>query len=604
MVARAWVDGATPGRFARVTVGDLTFLRPLWLLGVLLAPALVALLWWRMERVDPWRRVCDPDLLLHLRTLRRTREGVAPFLLAGLLGVTAAVGLAGPTWSPTEIPLFRTERAMVVVLDLSRSMDATDVSPSRLERARVKVRALLERNADGQSGLVVFAGDAFAVAPLTSDAGLLGDILPAFDTSVLPEQGSRPDRALRRAAQLLTQSGRSTGEVVLVSDGARNDDAIDVATGLLERGFVTSVLAVGTARGGRVPIGGGVYLRNLKGEELVAPTSLALLESIARAGGGRFAHSAEDPSDIEALFPASEPAGGDSYRSIDREVQIWLDRGPWIALALVPLAAAGFRRGWLVALAALILVPLPPPAAAQTTPAEIPTVDAGSGPGVNLGTGFRWEAVGRYRERRFRTAAELFARGDRADDHYNRGNALALAGLYQAALAAYSAAIARAPVHEDARFNRAIVEQLVEQQSRQQSGRDLSAEDLELIGDQGEASDGLASATSEAIEARTSESSSSDSKRTGEIRERDLAEVSDQLRDRPIDGEQTDAADREREAAGQGLSATQVEAMEAALNEITEDRSGLWKRKFELKWKWRNRALGRSNSRPDRSDAW
>jgi Ca-activated chloride channel homolog len=85
-------------------------------------------------------------------------------------GIVAAVALAGPAWNRVELPVFRSDRAMVIALDLSRSMDAQDLTPSRLARARLKILDILERRASGQTALVVYSANAFTVTPLTTDA--------------------------------------------------------------------------------------------------------------------------------------------------------------------------------------------------------------------------------------------------------------------------------------------------------------------------------------------------------------------------------------------------------------------------------------------------
>ena len=148
-------------------------------------------------------------LLPHL-LMRRDAAAfpLLPLLMgAGLL--LAVLALAGPAWHSRDVPVHRVKQARIVVLDLSRSMDAPDVQPSRLARARLKAAEVFAMTEEGQAGLVVFAGDAFAVSPLTDDGATLTAMLPALSTDLMPARGSRADLGLRRAGELFAQAGQT-----------------------------------------------------------------------------------------------------------------------------------------------------------------------------------------------------------------------------------------------------------------------------------------------------------------------------------------------------------------------------------------------------------
>jgi Ca-activated chloride channel family protein len=199
---------------------DFHFLRPGWL--TLLLP--LAWLSWRLYRRAGSREVlsrfCDAALLPFLTEQiggRQQRWRLLPFALAGLLAV---VSLAGPTVARVPQPVFREQAALVVMLDLSRSMNAQDLAPSRLERARYKIRDLLAARQRGQTALVVYTDQAFIVTPLTDDVNTIVSQLEVMEPALMPSQGHerRQGRATGAGAD---RSGRLSGGRSADGDGRR-----------------------------------------------------------------------------------------------------------------------------------------------------------------------------------------------------------------------------------------------------------------------------------------------------------------------------------------------------------------------------------------------
>src|SRR5262245_5897285 len=238
-------------------LGDFHFARPLWLLLVPLAAALPFA--WR-RRTDERRRyegLIAPHLLDALLIGARGRSRVRPVDTAALLLGLAAIATAGPTWRREPPPFAREQAAPVVAIDLSPSMDATDVAPTRLERAVHKVHDLAAARAGARIGLIVYAGTAHLVLPPTDDPALLGLYLDALSTDLMPVAGRAADAALALGDDLLA-SDAVPGTIVFVSDGV--DAAIVDAFGKRARASRNQVLvlAVGTPEGGplRGPDGG------------------------------------------------------------------------------------------------------------------------------------------------------------------------------------------------------------------------------------------------------------------------------------------------------------------------------------------------------------
>ena len=441
-------------------------LRPGWLL---LLPAGLALLWawWRLRAgAGPWRGLVDPELLAVLAARAPARSARLALGLALALLVLGCLALAGPAWREQSAVVHRDLSARIVVLDLSPSMDAVDVAPSRLGRARAATAALLRDAAGAQLGLVVFGADAFTVAPLMSDAEPLVHLLGGLATRTVPRAGSRPDLGLDQAREVLARAGAAAGEVILVGDSAGDERTLEAARALRAAGFPVSVLAVGTPHGGPVRLAGGTFARTEAGEIHVAKPEFAALEGVAREGGGQF-----------RLLPLS----GETPR-LARAAQVWgesragtavlrQDDGAWLALLALPFAALLFRRGWLASLALLALA-LPPPEALafdwqdlwRRADQQAAAAFARSGAQsphsrllARLGPESPWQAMLLYRGARYAEAAARFAESDTADAHYNRGNALALDDRLEEALLAYGAALERNLGMRDAIANRALV---------------------------------------------------------------------------------------------------------------------------------------------------
>ena len=330
----------------------LHFIRPLWLALLPLAVVL-PLVWRRLRRPSgDWSKVCDAHLLrwLSVGNAAAKPSRFGPWL-AGLVWLIAAVALAGPSWQKLPDSSFTSRDARVLILDLSLSMMAEDLKPNRLAQANFRLSDMLEATSEGQTGLVAYAGDAFVVSPLTSDTNTIKNMLPALRPDVIPVSGSRPDRALKLASELLKRSGMARGEILLISDSGSRA-AANVAANLAKQGIFTSVLAVGTVQGSPIPSGEG-FVSDSNGNIVVARLERDALQAIARAGGGKYS---ELTAGSTANSPWAAVDGGEFARKDDALAERWKDAGPWLVLLLLPLVAFSFRRGLLFVLP-LILLP-------------------------------------------------------------------------------------------------------------------------------------------------------------------------------------------------------------------------------------------------------
>lgn len=458
-------------------------LRPLWLVALLALPLIDRLLRSGALVSSAWSRIVAPRLLPYLVAERVPGAGAdALARLARWLPLVAfavtVLALAGPAWQQLPQPVLRDQSSLVIAFDLSRSMNATDLAPSRLERARLKVIDLLERRQDGQTGLVSYAGLPFVVSPLTTDAATIQSLVPVLEPRIMPLAGSRADRALALAASLIDGGGDGSGAVLLVTDSAEERD-VRMATKLRERGIVTSVLAVGTREGAPVRQADGSLLKDDGGRIVHSRLDEARLQALARAGGGRYTRLTIDDGDLDRLDDALASTG--RFEDEDEmSTDIWREEGPWLLLPLIPLAALAFRRGVLAAVLLAVLVPLPRDAHAfdwsslwqRRDQRGVTALDeARYDEALALLDDEEWQAAAYYRDGQYERSAEVLETRDDVRARYNLGTALARAGRYREAIEVYRELLDRHPDHADAQHNLDVLLEEMERQQQQQQNQ-------------------------------------------------------------------------------------------------------------------------------------
>ena len=463
------------------------FLHAEWLWALLPLTALLWQLWRRSDGDNPWRQIVAPNLQALLlggadRDGGRQRRHWLTLLAMGWL--LTVLALADPVWDRAPSPVYQSQTARVIVLDLSRSMLTRDLSPDRLTRARYKVEDIVRLAAEGQVGLVVFAGDAFTVTPLTRDAETLRSQLHALEPGIMPLQGSRADLGLRQAGELLQQAGLTEGQVLLIADGVEGQSTAAAAGRLKKAGYRVAVLGVGTLAGAPLSDHSGRTLHDAGGKVIVPALEQEALRAVAVAGGGPYVPIAHDDKDVRTLLAAAATGRRIEQSGDGAAAPRWQERGPWLVLLLLPLAVLVFRRGWLfsVALLAVCIAPAPPSVAATGTAAQAwqnlwQTPEQQAAKALSDGDFARASALANdpmrrgsahYKRGDYAAALADFGQAQGAEASYNRGNALAKLGRYQDALSAYDEALQAHPGMDDAAANKAAVEALLAQQRQAQ----------------------------------------------------------------------------------------------------------------------------------------
>lgn len=460
------------------------FLAPQWFW--LLIPLGLILAWLSRisERNTAWQKVIEPQLLHYLLINKPSQQRWLPLLLVTLTGLLGIFALANPAWEKKPQSVYQTPRAMVIVLDLSASMNAADIKPSRLFRARLKIQDLLNLETEGQKGLVVFAGDAFSVTPLTRDHATIISQLRVLEPDIMPIQGSRVDLGLLKAVELLEQAGISRGDILLIADGYRSEKTLSVARDITKQGHRLSVIGVGTEIGAPISNGQGDVIKDNQGKPILASLNEERLKQIADIGNGRYSLLTTSNDDLNVVLDQLPLSLTDDKTEMSFENNQWQEKGPYLVLLLLPLAALAFRRGWLMVLLLVGFMPLPETAMALTwndlwetreQQASAALQQQQHEQALNLSDNPAVKGTALYRQQKYAEAYEQFKQLEDADAAYNAGNALARMGKYQEAIEAYDQALNLQAGMQDAIDNKAAVEKLLEQ-NQQQSQDDSSSQ--------------------------------------------------------------------------------------------------------------------------------
>lgn len=462
-----------------MSLAEFHFIRPYWLLALL--PAIVILILLARSKLSRglWSSVCDAELLPYLlqeKAVQTRRWGLVTGTLAALLVIIA---LAGPTWQRLPSPVFRNASALVIALDLSRSMDAGDIKPSRLIRARYKIADILKQRKDGQTALMVYAGDAFVVAPLTDDIETIDSQLSALTTDIMPSQGSNTALALAKAVDLFKQAGLQKGRIMLITDGVDIDKTLSEVKAL--DNFELSILGVGTVEGAPIALPDGGFMKDEQGTIVVPKLNADELAVLAHEGHGTYQTITANDADVQQLLTGwlGNLVQQQGKAEPNAFLEQWDDKGPWLLLLVLPLAALSFRKG-LLGFAFLLLMPLPQNSYAlewrdlwqnKDQQAQQAYQQQQFSKAAEAFNNPAWKAAAYYKAGEFRKALESYNKLEgkqTGDEFYNQGNALAQSGQLEQAVKAYDKALALKPDDADAKYNKELVEKELEKQKQQQ----------------------------------------------------------------------------------------------------------------------------------------
>jgi len=404
----------------------------------------------------------------------------------------AILGAAGPTWEKRPQPVEKQSDALVIILDLSLSMMAEDIKPSRIIRAKQKIIDILRYRKEGSTALVAYAGDAHTVAPLTDDSGTIENLLSSLEPSMMPVLGSAPAHAMEIATELIKNSALTQGRILFLTDGVTEVEQLAKMAG---PAIPLSIIGFGSDSGAPIPLTSDRQKRRLLKDNLGKPIITKInedaLKNLAQAGYGAYSRVSYDDSDFKGVLAESFV---NDIEAIDaeRDFDTWHDQGYWIALLLVPFVLFAFRKGVLISFAGFLLTlqfndTLAGVANSQNeilsnTEANLwsrlwfrddqlafELLEKGDAKtAAHLFQDEKWKSVANYRNKEWGPALNGFSSDLSADGLYNQANSLAQLGSLNEAIEKYDRALELNPEDDDARFNRDLVKELLQKQQEQQ----------------------------------------------------------------------------------------------------------------------------------------
>ncbi|GAB1256984.1 VWA domain-containing protein [Aurantivibrio plasticivorans] len=498
------------------------FIRPLWLLSLLPLLALWWALWTRHSKQTQWSKLIPQDLLQHLLESSNQQRQRWPLIALLVAWVLAAAALAGPTWQKLPQPIHRSTAAVVIVMDLSPSMVAEDLKPSRLVRTRYKILDFLNQRNEGMTALVAYAGEAHVVSPLTDDNDTISNLVPALSPDVLPLTGSNVEMAIEKAQTLLADAGIHRGQILLFTDGIAKEAMNEVKKLIIGSPHTLSVIGVGSDDGAPIPTGNGGFTKDRQGNIVIAKLNSSGLSDLARSVGGSYSPLTTDTRDLDSLEEIQrQQAALSESQQVNREFDVWQDQGHWLAILLVPFALFTFRRGWVLSIAAVAFI-FPQPSNAfewqdlWATDDQQAHAAFESGDPQTAAEKFesrQWRGSAQYKSGDYAAAAKTFAEGKSVLDYYNLGNALLKQGAIDDAIEAYQTALDKDPKHQDAKANLELARSL-KNQSQQNSSSDDQNQQSDQNGEQQQ--DGNSSSPKDGQENSDNGQADQSSKKSGE----------------------------------------------------------------------------------------
>ncbi|VVM45986.1 VWA domain-containing protein [Pseudomonas fluorescens] len=450
-----------------INLGDFHFLRPLWLL---LLPFGALLPWlWRRSR-DVQRRLRSniaEHLLPHLLITPQDQQRLRPVHLACALLMLGAIAVAGPTWEQDRPQFLENRAPLIIAIDLSPSMDANDVPPSRLEAAKHKLHDLIQRRAGARNALIAYAGSAHLVLPPTDDPALLDSFIQALSTDLIGKPGKAVGPVIEQAKRLLAAE-KTPGTLLLITDGADTTQLSGLDQPLSDSALQVLILAVGSEDGGIIHDANGQPRTDSNGRPALGRFDQAALKQLASALDaplGSLTLNDDDLDWIEMHARQHFQSASDEQRELH-----WKDAGYWLCWPLLLIAFCSVRKGWSLNWMAGWLLALgigfqPAPAEANALTDAFFTRDQQGRwafehehfpQAAALFVDPYWKGVAAYHAADFDLALASFARLDTPQAYFYLGNIHVRRFKFDEAIAAYTQALKLQPKFPEATANLAL----------------------------------------------------------------------------------------------------------------------------------------------------
>ena len=572
------------------------FLRAGWIVLIPIAILLIFFFKRRMLTIGNWEKLIDKRLLPYVMSRRQLSDNQYKWWLISLISVLSIIALAGPTWERIEQPSFRTDQSLVIALDLSRSMNAQDITPNRLTRAKLKILDILERRQGAQVALIVYSANAFTVTPLTSDTDTIIALINSIDTSIMPSRGSYPALAIDKGLQLLNQASVSNGEIILVTDGGITSDSFSSAQKLRDEGYRLSALGIGSMNGAPIPKETGGFITDSTGQITISRLEVDDLKDLVEIGGGSYTSITSNDQDIDTLLSEVYSAVRESDDSVTTDQ--WKEFGPWLLLIVVPFGSLLFRKGW-VFVFLLTIMPIDNSVYAldwndlwktRDQQAKEAMESGDYDKAIELFEDSEWLAAAHYKAGNYRQSANGYNNNSNIDHLYNHANSLAKIGQFEEAIENYEKVIAEEPNAEDALYNLNLLKDLLsENQSSEENNDDGQSSEEASTGEQSQQQNGDESEQSDNEgNSKTGDSDDeSDANPNQKLsNEEDIEAIEKELERAAEENSNQESQQEDNNESGiEGrMAQEQQQAMEQWLRRIPDDPGGLLRRKFRYQY--------------------
>jgi len=572
------------------------FLRAGWILLIPISILLIFFFKRRMLTIGNWEKLIDKRLLPYVMSRSQLSDNQYKWWLISLISVLSIIALAGPTWERIEQPSFRTDQSLVIALDLSRSMNAQDITPNRLTRAKLKILDILERRQGAQVALIVYSANAFTVTPLTSDTDTIIALINSIDTSIMPSRGSYPALAIDKGLQLLNQASVSNGEIILVTDGGITSDSFSSAQKLRDEGYRLSALGIGSMNGAPIPKETGGFITDSTGQITISRLEVDDLKDLVEIGGGSYTSITSNDQDIDTLLLEVYSAVRESDDSVTTDQ--WKEFGPWLLLIVVPFGSLLFRKGWIFVFL-LTIMPIDNSVYAldwndlwktRDQQAKEAMESGDYDKAIELFEDSEWLAAAHYKAGNYRQSANGYNNNSNIDHLYNHANSLAKIGQFEEAIENYEKVIAEEPNAEDALYNLNLLKDLLsENQSSEENNDDGQSSEEASTGEQSQQQNGDESEQSDNEgNSKTGDSGDeSDANPNQKLsNEEDIEAIEKELERAAEENSNQESQQEDNNESGiEGrMAQEQQQAMEQWLRRIPDDPGGLLRRKFRYQY--------------------
>lgn len=475
-----------------------------WFFGLLFIPVIWLLynFYYQSNNINikDLENFADKHLIPHL--LRSSKTGQISvwrsLIFGSVLWTCLMAAMAGPRWDCKEVGSYKDDQTLLILLDLSKSMDAADISPSRLTRARQEIEDIITLSKRVKIGLVGFAADAHIIAPITDDMNNIRHLLPLLGTDLIFVQGTRIVPALKTAKQMLLAEPGCNKSILIITDGGFQDqDGLNIATELASNGIILHTLGIASEK--------GVNFSHLEGNKIKRNDQLAVsrlekatLKELSNVGNGQYFDTHYSNKNAHRLLQLIEDrtfGEGQGYQDIKH----WEERFYIFVLPLLPIILLWFRRGFTFPIILFILL-IPSYQAqgqnnidrlflnkeqfAKKAFEEVKDIDTAL---ATFEDPYK-RGVACYRAGKFKQAEQSFRQNTRPKVKesalYNLANSLAYQNKLAEAVSTYNELLSENPSHEKAKHNRDVLQKMIvsAEEDKAERTKDNPSNDEDLLG--------------------------------------------------------------------------------------------------------------------------